>query len=482
MSVYDKYEIVIGLEVHSQLSTQSKMYCGDINEFGGSPNTHISAITLAHPGTLPKVNKEAITYAIKMGIATNCSITKYNGFARKNYFYADLPKGYQITQDKTPICTEGNISIKIDDKEKEIGITRIHLEEDAGKSIHDLDPFNSLIDLNRAGTPLIEIVSEPDLRSAEEAYAYLQEVRKLVRYLDICDGNMEEGSLRCDANVSVRLKGAEKLGQRAEVKNLNSFKNVMKAIEFEAKRQIDLIEQGKTISQETRSYDAVNNNTFSLRSKEHSHDYRYFPEPDLPPVILKDEVINEIKQSMPKLPTQLFMEYVEDLKLSEYDANILSEDREISNYFNEIISYTKNYKAAANWIIGPIKSFLNERAISITSFPLSAKTISKVIHLVNDGKFSFSAASNKLFPELINQPSSDVLKLAEKLNIIQNSDSSELEVIIQEILLKFPEKVEEYKNGKRGLIGMFMGEIMKRTKGKADPKLSNKLLQEKLNS
>ena len=481
MSKYDKYEIVIGLEVHAQLSTQSKMYTSDSAEFGASPNSNISPVTLGHPGTLPFVNKEAINSAIKMGLATDCIITEYNGFARKNYFYADLPKGYQITQDKTPICTLGHVDIMVNDQKKRIGVTRIHLEEDAGKSIHDLDPYNTLIDLNRAGVPLVEIVSEPDMRSAEEAYEYLFEIRKLLRYLEICDGNMEEGSMRCDANISVRIKGVEKLGERCEVKNMNSMRNVMRAIEFEAKRQIDIIEDGGIIEQQTRSFNAGDGSTFTLRSKENANDYRYFPEPDLPPFIVNEAKVQEIKQQMPKLSKQLFKEFTEEFGLSDYDANIISDDKYIAAYYSAIIAETKNYKAAANWLIGPIKSYLNDQAIEIKDFPIEPKVIASIVALIEEGKINFATATNPLFPALLEKPTADVLSLAESLNIIQNSDSGAIEKIVEEVLAENVAKVAEYKAGKVGLMGMFMGQVMRKSGGKADPKIATALLTEKLN-
>jgi len=480
MSKYDKYEIVIGLEVHAQLSTESKMYTGDSAMFGASPNSHISPVTLGHPGTLPFVNKEAINSAIKMGLATNCKITEYNGFARKNYFYADLPKGYQITQDTTPICTEGFIDIDLEDTTKRIGITRIHLEEDAGKSTHDLDPYNTLIDLNRAGVPLIEIVSEPDMRSAEEAYQYLIEVRKLLRYLEICDGNMEEGSMRCDANISVRIKGAPKFGERCEVKNMNSMRNVMRAIQYEAKRQIDIIEDGGIIDQQTRSFNAADGTTFTLRSKENANDYRYFPEPDLPPFIVSQNKVDEIAAKMPKLSKQLFKEFTEDLGLSTYDAKIISEDKYVAAYYTNIIEYTKNNKAAANWLIGPIKSYLNDKAIDIKAFPIAPKTIAEIIALIEEGKLNFASASQNLYPALLEQPNANVLELAQSLNIIQNSDSSAIEKIVDAVIAENPAKVEEFKAGKKGLMGMFMGQVMRKSGGKADPKIATALLTEKL--
>lgn len=481
MSVYDKYEAVIGLECHVQLLTKTKMYSNDAAEYGALPNTNVSVVTLGHPGTLPRVNKRAIEFAVKLGIATKSTITTENQFARKNYFYADLPKGYQITQDKTPICTGGYIGFKLKDgQEKKINLIRIHMEEDAGKSMHDIDPFETLIDLNRAGTPLLEIVTQPDFRSGEEAYAYLNEVRKLVRYLDICDGNMEEGSLRCDANISVRLKGAKEYGRRTEVKNMNSFRNVQRAIDFEIKRQIDLIEAGETISVETRSFDAVNGTTFTLRSKESANDYRYFPEPDLQPVFVTTDYIETVRKNLPPLPNDLHSKYVNDLKLSEYDASVLTESKEIALYFNELIANTKNYKSAANWVMVNVKSFLNENALHIDNFPIQPKVLSQIIELIDSGKVSHAAASQKLFPALISHPAKSPEALATELDIIQNSNSNEIQALVEQAVNKFPEKITEYKNGKVGLLGLFVGEVMKLSKGKADPKVVNQLVKEQL--
>lgn len=481
MSVYDKYEAVIGLECHVQLLTKTKMYSNDAAEYGALPNTNVSVVTLGHPGTLPRVNKRAIEFAVKLGVATKSTITTENQFARKNYFYADLPKGYQITQDKTPICTGGYIGFKLKDgQEKKINLIRIHMEEDAGKSMHDIDPFETLIDLNRAGTPLLEIVTQPDFRSGEEAYAYLNEVRKLVRYLDICDGNMEEGSLRCDANISVRLKGAKEYGRRTEVKNMNSFRNVQRAIDFEIKRQIDLIEAGETISVETRSFDAVNGTTFTLRSKESANDYRYFPEPDLQPVFVTADYIEGVKKNLPPLPNDLHNKYVNELKLSEYDASVLTESKEIALYFNELISSTKNYKSAANWVMVNVKSFLNENALHINDFPIQPKVLSQIIDLIDSGKISHAAASQKLFPALVANPAKSPESLATELDIIQNSNSGEIQALVEQAVNKFPEKITEYKNGKVGLLGLFVGEVMKLSKGKADPKVVNQLVKEQL--
>lgn len=481
MSVYSKYEAVIGLECHVQLLTKTKMYSSDIAEYGAMPNSNTSVITLGHPGTLPVVNKRAIEFAVKLGIATHSNIRSKNEFARKNYFYADLPKGYQITQDKTPICTGGFIESKLKDgKNLRVNLTRIHMEEDAGKSLHDMDPFDTLIDLNRAGTPLLEIVTEPDLRTGEEAYSYLTEVRKLVRYLDICDGNMEEGSLRCDANISVRLKGTTAFGKKVEVKNMNSFRNVQRAIDFEIKRQIDLIESGQPIAVETRSFNAEEGFTFSLRSKESANDYRYFPEPDLQPVIITEKYISEIKSKMPILPNELFLIYTKTYGLSEYDANQLIDNKEIANYYNNLVTHTKNYKSAANWLLVNIKSYLNERALTITEFSLNPSKIAELISLIDENKVSNSAASQFLFPEMIANPSKNALELATKLDLIQNSNSNEIQNLINEVVSKFPDKVTEYKAGKLGLLGLFVGEVMKASKGKADPKLLNQLVKQTL--
>jgi len=481
MSIYEKYETVIGLECHIQLLTRTKMYSSDPAEYGGIPNTNVSVVTLGHPGTLPVVNERALEFAVRLGLAVNANIREENQFARKNYFYADLPKGYQITQDKTPICNGGYIPIKLKDgTEKNIELTRIHMEEDAGKSLHDIDAFDTLVDLNRAGTPLLEMVTEPVIKSGEEAYAYLNEVRKLVRYLDICDGNMEEGSLRCDANISVMLKGSKTFGKKVEVKNMNSFRNVQRAIDFEIKRQIDLLEAGEDIAGETRSYDAVKDLTFSMRSKESANDYRYFPEPDLQPVFIHQEYINKVKADLPVLPSELFRRFTKEYNLSEYDAYQITETKELATYFQDLIKHTTNYKSAANWLMGPIKSFLNERALHLTEFSLSPEKIAGIIHLIDEGKVSNTAASQILFPKLAEHPAKSPEALAMELDLIQNSNSSELQSLVDQALAKFPDKIAEYKNGKVGLLGLFVGEVMKLSKGKADPKLLNQLLKASL--
>ena len=480
MSVKDKYETVIGLEVHAQLLTKTKSYSSDENVYGAIPNTKTSVITLGHPGTLPKSNKKVIEYAVKLGIAVGSKIRERNEYARKNYFYADLPKGYQITQDKTPICNGGVIQIKDENKKKkEIRITRIHMEEDAGKSIHDLDPFNTLIDLNRAGVPLVEIVSEPEISTSDEAYQYIHQVRKLVRYLDICDGNMEEGSLRCDANISVRLKGADKFGTKVEVKNMNSTRNVKRAIEFEISRQIELLENGGTVNHETRSFNAANNTTVSMRHKEEANDYRYFPEPDLQPVIVTEEYISKVRKTLPPLPNELFEKFTKEFGLSEYDANILIEEKDIALYFNELTNFTSNYKAAANVVNGSVKSYLNENAVSIQDIDISPKQLSTLIDLVDKGQISNTIASGKIFPAMLKSDKT-AEDIATDNNWIQESNSDALDDYIKQAIDRYPDKVQEYKKGKKGLIGLFMGEVMKLSKGKADPKLANQLLTREL--
>lgn len=477
MPASDKYEIVIGLEVHTQLNTKTKIFASDEADFGAAPNTHISPITLGLPGVLPKLNKEVLGKAIKLGIALNCNISEENHFARKNYFYADLPKGYQISQDKKPICTGGFVEINVNGEQKNIALTRIHMEEDAGKNNHELNPEFSLIDLNRAGVPLLEIVSEPDIRSSDEAYAYVSELRKLVRYLDICDGNMEEGSMRCDANVSVRLKGETTYRNRVEVKNMNSIRNVKRAIDIEVKRQIDIYESGGTIDQETRSFNQTDGTSFPLRSKENAHDYRYFPEPDLPPVVITQQTIDEIKAVMPQLPKELQHKFSTEYKLSAYDAQVLTDEKETALYFLDLIKYTSNYKSAANWINNEIKSFLNENNIPFAEFTIKPSQIAEIIKLMDDNIISSSGAKT-IFKSMTDGNNDSAIAIAEALNLIQSSDTDELSNWIQQVLAKYPDKVKEYKNGKKGNLNLFMGEVMKLSRGSADPKKTTKLLED----
>jgi aspartyl-tRNA(Asn)/glutamyl-tRNA(Gln) amidotransferase subunit B len=419
-------------------------------------------------------------FAIRMGLACHCEISRFNIFDRKNYFYPDLPKGYQLTQDRTPICKGGYITVKTKAGERDVVLNRIHLEEDAGKSIHLQDEKDTLVDLNRAGVPLIEIVTEPVIRSSEEAYALLTEIRKLVRYLDICDGNMEEGSLRCDANVSVRLNDVKALGKKVEVKNMNSIRNVQRAIDHEIERQIAEIESGHAIISETRTFDAASGKTFGMRTKEELNDYRYFPDPDLSPMVVSEEWLQAITDTMPALPAALVARYMNDYQLPEYDALVLTDSRDVAMYFESVCDHTKNHKAASNWVMGPVKSYLNESHLSASEFPVSAEQIAKLITLVESGSVSYTVAYQRIFPELIKHPERSPLEMAQQLNLIQQSDHQTIIPIIDEVIKEFPLKVEAYKSGKKGIVAMFMGEVMKRSKGKADPKVANDLLTKKL--
>ncbi|WP_026969168.1 Asp-tRNA(Asn)/Glu-tRNA(Gln) amidotransferase subunit GatB [Algoriphagus terrigena] len=477
----NKYQLVIGLEVHAQLLTESKMFAADANEYGQSPNTLISVITLGHPGTLPKVNKKAVEFAIRMGLACNSEITRHNIFSRKNYFYPDLPKGYQITQDKGPICVGGVVPIQLaDGTERVIQLNRVHMEEDAGKSIHLAGETDTLVDYNRAGTPLVEIVTEPDLRTPEEAYAFLAEIKKLVKYLDICDGNMEEGSLRCDANVSVMLKGATEYGKKVEVKNMNSFRNVARAIEHEHERIIGLLEAGIEVISETRTFDANTGITASMRTKEDLNDYRYFPEPDLSPVVISEEWLQSVKTSMPALPRELYHKFMDVYGLPAYDAAFLTESKEIALWFDTLCAKTNNYKAASNWMMGPVKSHLNDEGLDIREYPIQPEALADLIALVDEGKVSFSTASQKIYPELFKAAGETSLAIAQRLNLIQESDADSLKPIVESVLAENAAKVKEYRSGKKGLMGMFMGEVMKKSKGKADPKVATQILTELL--
>lgn len=479
-----KYEAVIGLEVHARLSTKSKLFSSDANAYGAAPNENVGVITLALPGTLPKVNKKAIEYAVMMGIACNCTINQKNFFARKHYFYPDLPKGFQTSQHTVPICGGGNVAITTSEGECIVQLHHIHLEEDAGKSIHDMDDAYSFIDLNRAGTPLIEIVTEPCMHSAEEAGLFVTELRKLVRWINICDGNMEEGSMRCDANISLRPKGETKLGTKVEVKNLNSIRNVKKAIEFEIERMTAMLDNGEKIFQQTRSFDASNDTTFAIREKEEANDYRYFPEPDLPPLNLSDEYLSNVKNTLPALPQALYKRFHEALGLSEYDAAQLTLEKDVADYFETVVEKFHqpageiNYKAIANWINGPVKQTVNETGITLDE--IDAQKLSEIILIVDDGDVSFSNASFKLLPAIIKDKTVDVAQLAQALNIIQTKNNDELKEWVDAVISKMPDKVEAYKKGKKGLMGLFVGEVKKLSKGKADLKTVTQLLEETL--
>lgn len=479
MGIAEKYEAVIGLEIHAQLATQSKLFCGDAASFGAEPNTHISPITMGHPGTLPKTNVKAVEYAIKLGIACGSRIENNNYFARKNYFYPDLPKGYQITQHTTPICVGGAITIKGEAGDKIVQLNRIHLEEDAGKSIHDISELDTYIDLNRAGTPLVEMVTEPCIHSAQDAFLFVSEVRRLVRWMGVCDGNMEEGSLRCDANISIRLKGDTKLGTRVEVKNLNSIRNIKKAIEFEIDRLIQITEAGGTILQQTRSFDANNDTTFSIRDKEDANDYRYFPDPDLAPFQLTQQYIKDIEAALPVLPAVLKNTWKSNYALSEYDVEQLCENKEEADFYAAWTKQTSHYKSAANWILGPIREYLNENNTSYNTLLPYIPYLVELLDLVASNQLNFSVASGKVFKAIMQQMQSPT-QYAKSNNLLQSNSSDEIEVWVDQVLLMHPEKIIEYKKGKKGLIGLFTGEVKKLSQGKADPKVTMQLLEQKL--
>lgn len=490
-----QYEAVIGLEVHCQLLTQSKIFAADANAYGAEPNTNISVITLGHPGTLPKLNRKTVEYAVRMGLACGSEITRHNVFARKNYFYPDLPKGYQLSQDKGPICVGGGVPITAKDPETglpypvTIQLHHIHLEEDAGKSIHSGsihsgsihsgDDGATQLDYNRAGTPLVEIVTEPCIRTADEAGQYLTEVRRLVRYLAICDGNMEEGSLRCDVNVSIRPKGATNLGTKVEVKNLNSIRNVMRAVDSEFRRQVELVESGGRVTQETRSFDAANDRSYAMREKETMNDYRYFPDPDLTPVVISDEWLAGIRTRMPVLPAALLQKFVTRYGLPDYDAALLTDAKELADYYEAVCAHTTNYKAASNWVMGPVKGQLNEKLLRDRQFPVSADRLGALIGLVDDGTVSQTAAQ-QVFVLMIKQPTAQPADLATAHGLVQNRNTDSLQTLVEEVLTAWPDKVAQYRKGKKNLLGMFVGEIMKKSKGSADPKLVNELLTKAL--
>jgi len=475
------YTLVIGLEIHAQLKTKSKMFCADSVLFGQEANTLTSAISLGHPGTLPVANKKAVEFAIKMGLACHCEINRLNFFDRKNYFYPDLPKGYQITQDKAPICKGGYVNIRTKTEGiKSISLNRIHMEEDAGKLIHAEGLNESFVDLNRAGTPLIEIVSEPDLRSSEDAANFLMEVRKLVRYLDICDGNMEEGSFRCDANVSIMKKNDKEYGKKVEIKNMNSFRFVQKAIDFEQNRQTELLEAGKKIDSETRMFNPETGETYAMRSKETLNDYRYFPEPDMQPIFIDEKWLADIQNEMPELPEFLFEKFTKTYALSAYDAHFLTENKAIAKYFENLCAHHIPAKTASNWMMGPVQTYLNEHNLDGQHFPIGPEVLSGVIILVMENKISQNTAIQEIIPVLVENPNQNAMAIAERLNLIQNSDEDFLMASIEKVLNQMPEKVKEYKSGKKGLLGLFVGEVKKETKGKADPKLTSQLLEKAL--
>lgn len=479
--MYDQYETVIGLEVHVQLATQSKAFCRDDAGFGSDPNTHISPVSLGYPGTLPRLNRQQVALAVRLGLALGCEINRRNAFDRKNYFYPDLPKGYQITQDRQPICIGGTLEIEVAGEKKVVRLHHIHMEEDAGKLVHDTDARHSLVDLNRAGVPLLEIVTEPDLRSPEEVDAFMTAMRQLVRYLDVSDGNMEQGSMRCDCNVSVRRHGETKLGERCEIKNLNSMRYARRAIEFERRRQIDLLESGGRVSQQTLQFDPVNGTTSPLRDKEDAHDYRYFPEPDLLPVEIDETFLTATRTAMPPLPRELKTRFMsEAFGLSEYDAQLLTEDKNTAFFYQTLCDHTPNKKSAANLVINKLLPWCAETDQEIAAFPVAPPSLAAFIQLIDDGKVSAAIAYQRLLPALIARPGQPASALAQELQLIQTTDDNFLETLADEVLSAFPDKVADYRKGKKGLMGFFMGEMMRRSKGQAEPKKTTALLEQKL--
>ena len=471
------WEVVIGLEVHAQVSSNSKLFSGSATKFGAEPNTQVSLVDSAFPGMLPVINQYCIEQAVKTGLGFNAKINSYSVFDRKNYFYADLPQGYQISQYKNPIVGEGEIILDLPSGTKKIGIERLHLEQDAGKSIHDMDPSNTFVDLNRSGIALMEIVSKPDLRSPDEVNAYIKKLRSIMRYLGTCDGNMQEGSLRADVNVSVRKEGDTTLGTRCEIKNVNSIKFMQMAIDYEAKRQVELLESGKSIDQETRLFDTKKNETRSMRSKEDAHDYRYFPDPDLLPLKLSEDFINKIKKNIPELPDEKKKRFIEKFNLTPYEATILVSDIETSKYFEEVVK-DSDVKLAANWIIGELFALLNEKNLEITQSPISARNLSKLINLIKDGTISGKIA--KTLFELMLDGDKDPEILVEEKGLKQKSDPKELENLIDGVVKDNPDKVAEYKSGKVKLFGFFVGQVMKVSNGTANPQLVNEILKKKL--
>ncbi len=476
---HEKYEAVIGLEVHAQLLTESKAFAPVSTEFGGAPNTQVTPLCLGHPGTLPVLNENLVRYTIRMGLATDCKIAEKSIFARKNYFYPDLPKGYQISQYETPICYDGSIHIEMEDYDKTIGLTRIHMEEDAGKSIHDQDPTDTLVDLNRAGVPLIEIVSEPDIRTPQEAYAYLIKIKQIVQYLEICDGNMEEGSLRCDANVSVRLRGQEKFGTRTELKNMNSFRNVERAIQFEIERQIELIESGGEVVQQTLLWDPNKLETRQMRTKEEAHDYRYFPEPDIPPVIVGEEMLDEVRSELPEMPDVRLERFINELKLNEEDARTLTENRQLADYYEGVLQHLDDPKAVANLVMTEVLRVLNEESIDIRQFPIGTERLAELIALKKDDKIN-SSAMQQIFNHMLKNGDS-AMDLAEEMNLLQVSDTGFIEPIIDDVIEQNPDEVKRFQDGKKQLIGFFIGQVMQRSKGKANPQQVREIITKKLN-
>ena len=472
----DDYEVIIGLEVHAELSTNTKIYCNCTTKFGADPNTQCCPICTGMPGVLPVLNEKVVEYAVKMGLATNCEISRFSKQDRKNYFYPDLPKAFQTSQYDLPLCEHGHVDINVDGKKKTIGITRIHIEEDAGKLIHDAYTGDTLVDMNRCAVPLIEIVSEPDIRSASEAIEYMQTLKSTLEYLEICDCKMQEGSLRCDVNLSVRKKGETKFGTRTETKNLNSFKAIQNSIEFETKRQIQVLEEGGTIYQETRRFDDAKGIGYAMRTKEDAHDYRYFPEPDLAPIVLSEEYIENIKNNLPEMPNVKKTRYISEYGIPEYDADIITSSKEVAKYFEKVADISKNPKIAANWIMGDFASKLNETEITISQSKIKPEDLAELIKLIDNNTIS-SKIAKTVFEEMFETGKEPKVIVDEK-GLVQITDENALKEIVEKVVENNPKSVEDYKAGRDKAIGFLVGQIMKETKGKANPGIVNKMLIE----
>lgn len=474
-----RYETVIGLEVHAQLKTETKIFCTCSTKFGNAPNENVCPVCSGMPGVLPVMNAKVAEYATKMGLATDCEINRKSVFARKNYFYPDLPKGYQISQFELPICERGHVDITVGGEHKRVGLTRIHMEEDAGKNIHSAAENASFVDLNRTGVPLIEIVSEPDMRSSEEAVAYLKSLRAILLYLDICDGNLEEGSFRCDANISIRPVGSETLGTRTELKNLNSFRNVQRAIEYEVARQIDLVEDGEQVVQETRLYNPDKNITASMRGKEEAHDYRYFPDPDLVPLVLAEEWISAWESELPELPAAKKVRFLEEFSLSEDDAALITSELAVAEYFELAArAYGGEARKVANWVIGELLPYLNECDVAVSDCRMSPEALSRLVRLVDDDTIS-NKIGKKVFRDLCESGDDPEAHVKAK-GLVQMSDTGALEGVVDEVLAENPDEVEAFRGGKKKLMSFFMGQIMRKTKGQANPGVVTQLIQKKL--
>jgi aspartyl-tRNA(Asn)/glutamyl-tRNA(Gln) amidotransferase subunit B len=473
-----EFETVIGLEVHAQMKTASKIFCGCSTSFGAPPNTHTCPVCLGMPGVLPVLNKKVVDFSLKMALATNSEIGRTNRFARKNYFYPDLPKGYQISQFELPIAEHGWIEIELDDQVKKIGITRIHMEEDAGKLIHDEHEAKSYVDLNRTGVPLIEIVSEPDMRSPEEAAAYLKKLHAILRYLDICDGNMQEGSFRCDANISLRPVGQEELGIRTELKNMNSFRNVQKALEYEVRRQRDILLDGGKVVQETLLWDADNNITSSMRGKEEAHDYRYFPDPDLIPVVIDDEWIERVREELPELPDERKARFIEELGLPSYDAGVLTSSRELAEYFEEALADYPEAKKLSNWMMTELMRELKGSDMEIEECPVKPAQFAALLATIDKGTISGKIAKTVFLDMMAS--GKDAETIIKEKNLVQMSDEGELVAIVQEIIAANPDQAQQFRDGKTKVMGFFVGQLMQKTKGKANPRMANELFAKEL--